>query len=148
MLAFLHSFEPLKIPAYLLETQDTVSHTLKKVIHLLPLMPSWSLASSLPLAYESEYTKLIIPLIIFNLLFACFYWQTHLWEGINKSQADPDSSSSNYIPVCPWPSQPILITLLPFFNSSSLTFCMQICSHHLLWTVYLRNFALSAATSS
>ena len=147
MLTFLHSFETLKIPAHLLETQDTDSHALKKVIYPLPLMPNWS-PSSLSLAYESEYTKLIIPLIIITLLLACIYWQTHLWEGINKSQADPDSSSSNYIPVCPWPSQPILITLLPFFNSSSLTFCMQICSHHLLWTVYLRNFALSAATSS
>ena len=60
-------------------------------------------SSVMPFLHEFEHTKLMTSLII-NLSLAVFYRQSLLWEGLNKPQGDPDSSSSSHYILCPpWP---------------------------------------------
>ena len=66
---------------------------------------------------ESEHTKLMTLLII-NLPLTNFYRQLLLWEGIDKSQCEPDSPSSYYFPLLP----PLQLSFAQLFcNTSSLT---------------------------
>ena len=54
----------------------------------------------MPFSHQSEHTKLLTSLII-NLWMAVFYEQLLPWEGLNKPQGDPDSSSSSHFSLCP-----------------------------------------------
>ena len=115
--------------------------TLKKVICLIRSYDVPTFSFVMPFSHQSEHTKLLTSLII-NLWMAVFYEQLLPWEGLNKPQGDPDSSSSGHFSLCPLRPVSSASFVCKAFSS---IFFVVLRPRQSLWTVCFWVFALSAA---
>ena len=91
---FIQASDTLKFQSISLEPE-----ILKVQVHLAEYFAS-TFSLVIPFSHD-EHTKLMIPHLL-----STYRWQFSTrnrfqWEGLNQSEGDPDSSSSDYFTLCP-----------------------------------------------